>query len=493
MKLKGSVTLFLSLLLAVILGVFQVLFQSLRIAGGRVQAEAGVEEGLYSVFSGYHRELFDRYRVFFLDAGYGSAGFRPEIMLNIVETSLEQSCYSGKRENLWNCTREMSAVTGYTLATDNNGAAFYEQAVDYMKDTLGIQGIQLLADQLTQQKSTVEEQKIQGDYDSAKEAQEVYEQKKEEQMAGETGLPGDEQQTQADPDPTAAPLVEVPAGFQNPLDIIRQVQNMGLLGLVFPADRQLSQAEVRLEELPSHRQLECGMGMGIAVPEEGITEQLLFLQYMMEHLGCFGEEQAQEGLRYQLEYVIGGKDSDKKNLEFVVKELLAVRTAANMVHLLTDTGKQAQAHQMAMVIGSAVGLPFLESVISLALQAAWSFGESVLDIRCLLDGGKIPLVKDAGSWQLSLENLSKILELLNQEPDTGDEGMTYQQYLRLLLFMKSGQTRLERTMDMAEQQIRAGGQENFSLDRCVYSLEVEMKIRCENREFTILRSYGYGM
>ena len=148
---------------------------------------------------------------------------------------------------------------------------------------------------------------------------------------------------------------------------------------------------------------------------------------------------------------------------------------------------------MAMVIGSAVGLPFLESVISLALQAAWSFGESVLDIRCLLGGGKIPLVKDAGSWQLSLENLSKILELLNQEPDTGDEGMTYQQYLRLLLFMKSGQTRLDRTMDMAEQQIRAGGQENFSLDRCVYSLEVEMKIRCENREFTILRSYGYGM
>ena len=362
-----------------------------------------------------------------------------------------------------------------------------------MKDTLGIQGIQLLTDQLTQQKSTVEEQKIQGDYDSAKEAQEVYEQKKEEQLAGETGLPGDEQQTQADPDPAAAPLVEVPAGFQNPLDIIRQVQNMGLLGLVFPADRQLSQAEVRLEELPSHRQLECGMGMGIAVPEEGITEQLLFLQYMMEHLGCFGEEQAQEGLRYQLEYVIGGKDSDKKNLEFVVKELLAVRTAANMVHLLTDTGKQAQVHQMAMVIGSAVGLPFLESVISLALQAAWSFGESVLDIRCLLGGGKIPLVKDAGSWQLSLENLSKILELLNQEPDTGDEGMTYQQYLRLLLFMKSGQTRLDRTMDMAEQQIRAGGQENFSLDRCVYSLEVEMKIRCENREFTILRSYGYGM
>ncbi len=493
MKTRGSVTLFISLLLAVILGVFQVLFQSLRIAGGRVQAEAGVEEGLYSVFSGYHRELFDSYRVFFLDAGYGSAGFRPDIMLNIVEDSLGQSCYTGKRENLWNCSHGMSAVTGYTLATDNNGAAFFEQAVDYMKDTLGIQGIQLLADQLVQQKSTVEEQKIQGDYDRAKEAQEVYEQKKEEQTAVENTDAGNGQHTPADPDTTAVPQVQVPAGFQNPLDVIRQVQQMGLLGLVFPADRQLSQAEVRLEELPSHRELEKGMGSGIAVSDQGMANQLLFLQYMMKHLGSFEKENAQEGLRYQLEYVIGGKGSDRENLECVVKELLAVRTAANMVHLLRDAGKQSQVHQMALIIGSAVGLPFLEGVISLALQAAWAFGESVLDIRCLLDGGKIPLVKDTGSWQLSLENLGKILEILKGDTDVQDQGMTYSQYLQLLLFLKDSQTRTERTMDVAEQQIRAGGQENFSLDHCVYSLEVEMGVRCGNREFTILRSYGYGM
>lgn len=493
MKTKGSVTLFLSLLLAVILGVFQVLFQSLRIAGGRVQAEAGVEEGLYSVFSGYHRELFDRYRVFFLDAGYGSKEFRPDIMLNIVEESLRQSCYSENRENLWNCRREMSAVTGYTLATDNNGSAFFEQAVDYMKDTLGIQGIQFLADQLIQQKSTVEEQKMQSDYDSAEEAQKIYEQKKEEQLAMETADPENNRGTATNAKKTAVSEVEVPAGFQNPLDVIRQVREMGLLGLVFPSGKQLSQAEIPLEDQPSHRMLDIGIGAGIAVPQEGTVEQIFFLQYMMQYLGYFGAEQSQEGLRYQLEYVIGGKDSDKENLECAVKELLVIRTAANLLYLLTDTGKQAQAHQMALVIGSAVGLPFLESVIVLALQAAWSFGESVLDIRCLLNGGKVPLVKDAGSWQLSLENLGRILELLNQEPDSSEQGMTYQQYLQLLLFMKGGQTRLNRTMDVVEQQIRAGGQYDFSLDHCVYSLEVEMRIQCENRDFTILRSYGYGM
>ena len=67
MKKSGSITVFTSLFLAVFLLVFQVLLQSVQIAGGRVQAEAGVEEGLYSVFAGYDRELLERYHVFMVD------------------------------------------------------------------------------------------------------------------------------------------------------------------------------------------------------------------------------------------------------------------------------------------------------------------------------------------------------------------------------------------------------------------------------------------
>ena len=56
MKKSGSITVFTSLFLAVFLLVFQVLLQSVQIGGGRVQAETGVEEGLYSVFAGYDRD-----------------------------------------------------------------------------------------------------------------------------------------------------------------------------------------------------------------------------------------------------------------------------------------------------------------------------------------------------------------------------------------------------------------------------------------------------
>lgn len=493
MKTKGSVTLFISLLMAVILGVFQVLFQSLRIAGGRVQAEAGVEEGLYSVFSDYNRELFDRYRVFFLDGGYGSGEFSPGIMISIVEDSLKQSCFAGKRENLWNCSYETAAITGYTLATDQQGRPFREQAVGYMKDTLGIQGIQLLADQLQQQKKTAEEQEIQGGYENAREAQDEYEKKKEEKQRQdeEDRKHGDVSAANAGESGTSQ--VEVPDDFQNPLDTIRQVQKMGLLGLVVPADMPISQETISLEEQPSRRSLKNGIGVPAVQAESSAMDDLLFLQYMVEILGCYGEEKTENGLRYQLEYVIGGKHSDQENLKKTVQELLAVRTAANMVHLLTDSVKQTQVHQMAVIIASAVALPFLEGIISLALQGAWAFGESVLDIRCLLKGGNVPLVKSSESWKLSLENLGNILEVLNQEEGKEKAGMDYQEYLRLLLFMKGSQSRLDRTIDLAEQEMRAGGQENFRMDLCVYALEAEMEIQCEDQKFLIMRSYGYGM
>ena len=87
MKKSGSITVFTSLFLAVFLLVFQVLLQSVQIGGGRVQAETGVEEGLYSVFAGYDRELLERYHVFMVDGSYGTGVWKPECMYCLLYTS----------------------------------------------------------------------------------------------------------------------------------------------------------------------------------------------------------------------------------------------------------------------------------------------------------------------------------------------------------------------------------------------------------------------
>lgn len=226
MKKSGSITVFTSLFLAVFLLVFQVLLQSVQIAGGRVQAEAGVEEGLYSVFAGYDRELLERYHVFMVDGSYGTGVWKPERMYRTVKNCMEESCRPGgavtgvRGENLWKCSSVSGAITAYTLMSDQHGRGYRAQAVDYMKETLGIQGIQLLMEKYRQQKDIFEEQEKEGNEIDVKQTMDSYEQAKKEAAQNQNSGSDSESQQRTE--------VSVPADFVNPLDVIRQLQKKGI-------------------------------------------------------------------------------------------------------------------------------------------------------------------------------------------------------------------------------------------------------------------------
>ena len=218
-------------------------------------------------------------------------------------------------------------------------------------------------------------------------------------------------------------------------------------------------------------------------------------QQQMQHLTDYTSmEHATDPLRYQLEYVIGGKNTDQENLKAVVYRLLAAREAANMMYLLQDPTRQAEIHEMALVICAAIGFPALEGIVSLALQAAWAFGESLLDVRQLLTGGKVPLVKTGDTWMVSLHQLAKITELLKNSRAVEQKGMTYQEYLGILLMTGKSEVQTERTMDIVEAVIRGmSGKENFRLDQGVIYLEVDMGVTFAEKTFSLQRDYGYAM
>lgn len=229
--------------------------------------------------------------------------------------------------------------------------------------------------------------------------------------------------------------------------------------------------------------------------EDTVLARGIFQAYMMQHLTDYTSmEHATDPLRYQLEYVIGGKNTDQENLKAVVYRLLAAREAANMMCLLQDPTRQAEIHEMALVICAAIGFPALEGIVSLALQAAWAFGESLLDVRQLLTGGKVPLVKTGDTWMVSLHQLAKITELLKNSRAVEQKGMTYQEYLGILLMTGKSEVQTERTMDIVEAVIRGmSGKENFRLDQGVIYLEVDMGVTFAEKTFSLQRDYGYAM
>lgn len=494
MRKKGSVTLFFSLFLAVLLVVIQVIFRSVQIAGGKVQAETGVEEGLYSVFAGYDRELFEKYHVFFLDGGYGTGALQPGRMCQKVEDSMIRSCspeksFTGIRgENLWKCSKETGAVTGITLASDQQGRAFKIQAIDYMKDTAGIQGIQLLLEKTDIQGQIIRSQEKEGNIEQAKKAQESYEKAKEQaklQSAEQVG------QTET----STVSLISSGEEFVNPIEVIGELQKRGILSLVLPTNAQVSQGTFDTQGKMSLRTCEKGMGvMYFGENPDTVTGNLIFQEYMIKHLNCYGEKEETGGISYQLEYVIAGKNTDPDNLKAVITRLLAMREAANMVYLIKNPVCQVQIHEMALAICTLTGIPALESVVSLALEAVWAFGESILDLRQLLAGGKIPLVKTAESWNLSMENLGNLPWILKEKQEKQQNGLTYKEYLRVLLSLGKSEKQVLRTMDVVEQSMRSiKGKENFRMDLCVSYLKVEMGAVCRGYHFTIQRDYGYEM
>ena len=58
---RGSITLYLCLVLSILLSLIFAGLMSARLAAGRVVLASGLEQGLYSLFAGYDRELFDSY------------------------------------------------------------------------------------------------------------------------------------------------------------------------------------------------------------------------------------------------------------------------------------------------------------------------------------------------------------------------------------------------------------------------------------------------
>ena len=79
--------------------------------------------------------------------------------------------------------------------------------------------------------------------------------------------------------------------------------------------------------------------------------KVLMQQYILTYMSCYTDTNPNHALNYEVEYIIGGRASDKDNLKIVIAEILALRAAANMAYLAGSASKQAQAMALAAIIG----------------------------------------------------------------------------------------------------------------------------------------------
>lgn len=129
--LEGTITVFLSLILTCICALLCGLFESARLAGSGWYLQMSLNSAVDSIMSCYHREAWERYRLFLLeyDTEQQLASEAEAYLLPYLE---EASCYPLKNRSV--------SVSVSGKITDQNGEYLEQEIVDYMK--YGVWGLE---------------------------------------------------------------------------------------------------------------------------------------------------------------------------------------------------------------------------------------------------------------------------------------------------------------------------------------------------------------
>lgn len=481
MKKRGSgiteqsenayLTVCVALCAAVILALCLTLIDGARRNGARLETECVTEIGLYSIMAEYHRELMKQYNLFAIDASYGTAScskanteyhLRNYVEKNLAYDDVFLSKYLYR--DFLGLTLKTAELTKVSILTDDKGAVFRRGAAEAMQADVGLELFGQLQDWL----HVIEVNGLEEG------GQEEEKHRLDEEIKKYDGMEVEIEENEWE-------TLEI----SNPTSALEEKRRLGLLRLVTEDESKLSHNILNVESLIGSRLEKGQINSGNMIQKDlsamrQLTERFFFQEYLLEYMGRYGKENEEDTLRYQIEYLIAGNAGDVDNLRSVVNRLFLIREAANAIYLRTDETKYNEIKAAAGLVCALILLPELTTLLEGAIILGWAFAESVYDVKSLLAGGRIPLMKDKDSWHYGL---GSALKGDLQDEDKGGDGLSYEDYLRIMMMLTGKETITMRAMNMVEADIRSTpGNAAFRLDGCYVEIEAYMQF---------YSSYGY--
>ncbi|MDR1764672.1 MAG: DUF5702 domain-containing protein [Lachnospiraceae bacterium] len=223
---------------------------------------------------------------------------------------------------------------------------------------------------------------------------------------------------------------------------------------------------------------------GVALLQAGVTAALVG-EYCGGYFTDFLSAE-KKPVQYELEYLVGGCDKDTDNLQATLLGILAVREGFNLIHLLSDSPKQAEARALAATLAGVTGMAVLLEVFYYFVLLIWALGEGVMDLRTLLAGGKVPLIKSAQDWKLSIEGLLSLGKSKNApvETETNISGVGYVGYVKMLLLCMKPSDKYARMMDVMQMNIRRS-QPQFVISECLCATGINATFDAKHLFFSL--------
>lgn len=424
-KEKGSITVFSLLSILLITATIFSILEGTRLQELHRMADLQSQIAIESALSNYNNFLWENYHLL---------GANKQKMVTTIERVADARNYNDR--NLLQMKSKDAKMMRYTLLTDEGGKVFIHSVSSYMQDNFLYETAKELYNQYEVIKNIMGKNSV--DLSNIETAIDELENVNTTQKTKMIRKISKTKATDTEKDKSVLSTVE-------------NWMEKGILELVVKNTQEISSQEVDFSNGLLARNLECG-NSSIAT-ETDWKDRIMLQQYLLTYLSNYNKQEENRALTYELEYLIGKSSSDIENLKVVVTELLAIREAVNMLYLVSNPTMMAEVDAMALLLAGASANPIVFEVVKIGLITAWVFAESILDVRALLAGRKIALLKSEDTWTVELENLGMLSEDFIMAKEC-QYGLDYKNYLGILLLFKNEQDLAMHTMNLQEAAIQ---------------------------------------
>lgn len=276
----------------------------------------------------------------------------------------------------------------------------------------------------------------------------------------------------------------------NPLQKIRNILEYGVLGIVADetglSDRKLAPSLLPFKN-QSGNKITASMNLlknlgniselitdqGLDRLPDNLKEQGPLNLYIQKYFNCYGKEKNTEDteLLYEVEYILGGQNSDKENLEYVVNRLVYLRFALNAPYAFGNEELKSEALALAAVLTGITGTPELMEAVQYLILSAVNLIESVMDVKSLLNGYNIPMIKTMSEWRTSINGEKR------GDRESWEKGFDYQTHILILLTLQSN---LEQKCCRMQNLMQVNIQKNepeFQIQECRAGIEIKTEVK----------------
>lgn len=436
MTLRGSLTVFLSLVLLFITGLFFTMSEAVRITCVQKHSLRAAAQAADSFGADYCRPLYEWYGILAVDGGYTQEELRLSETERRFREILEENL-SPEGEHFFRAyAGEVSVLRYQTLPADQS-AGLFSEALDQSRYAAVVSAAEKISKEAEQ---------------VAQDSRQDLKTLEEKEASSVT----DEEAADAD-------------GLVDPTDTVEAMKKQGLLSLVLPSQTEIS--EKRLEEgLAGQQRVECRTEQTSSYGGADASEQALFPVYVSQAFQSFVTDRGHPGLAYEKEYLLCGCSSDRENLEGCVRRLLALREVENFASICASSRRRSEAKGIALAVAGVSLNPVILPMVQAAVMASWAYLESVLDVRLLLSGGKVALIKTDSQWTSSLSNPGDLVRPEAKAKEC-ENGLDYDAFLLTFLLISGRQQCADRALDVMERAVRTQEHyENFSVSTAICRL-----------------------